>query len=88
MKTAEGAVIVAELARQLELAVGGLSDDKLAAHLSAAKELLAGPDDQVLGALRQLGLDVVRLWNARLRREVERRDPRRDGTRDGEQTVH
>jgi hypothetical protein len=86
MKNQGGAVIVAELALLLDLAVGGLTDEKLAEHLEAAKALMAGPDDQVLGALRQLGLDVVRLWNARLRREVERRDPRRGN--DATRTVH
>lgn len=78
-------IIAAEVQRCLESR--HLNDEQIDELLSAARALMTGPDDEVHRALRELGLAVIRALRARLRREVELRDPRRQ-VDDGPQKLH
>ena len=81
------APLLAEIERGLQSRLGTLSQAEIEAQLAAVRAVFNGSDRDALIALRQLGLDVIRLLNARLRQEMELRDPRRERPGEGT-TVH
>lgn len=67
-------ILVAELERCLAACTGALSEAELDEQIAAQRDLLRLSNSNELA---RLGLAMLRAMNARLRRELELRNPRR-----------